>query len=288
MNTGVNNMRLDRENARWLGVCAGIANWLDVPATLVRIVFVICVISWPPFLIGYFILYFCLDKDLTPEKMQDYFSSAPTAEHFRKLNYRKPIYKNERDKRIAGVCAGIAEYLEVSAFSVRVVTLLSLFIFGPFTFWAYIICMFVFDPDPHGADQDAYQDKMSRRERRRQRRADRYARRQARRDARAARRTRKSYANEEVQDDISDFEEVIQDAAADVHLDLRAEIDSAFSGFKKSNTKRSGQEEAIDPRPNFNRSECTEIYSTLEKRLREIEAFMTSKKFRLHCQLNRI
>lgn len=288
-------MRLDRENARCLGVCAGIAKWLDVPASLVRIVFVICVIAWPPFLLGYFILYFCLDKDLTPEKMQDYFSSAPTAEHFRKLNYRKPIYKNERDKKIAGVCAGIADYLEVSAFSVRLVTLLSLFIFGPFTFWAYIICIFVFDPDPYGPP-DVYEAKMRRRERRRERKERRRAYRAARREARAARRTRKSYINEEFDENIQDFEEDIQDfedevhdAAEQVHIELKAELGNAFSGFKKARARRSERsKEETDTGPNFSRAECTEIYSILEKRLREIEAFMTSKKFRLHCQLNRI
>ncbi len=286
---GAANMRLDRENARCLGVCAGIANWLDIPATLVRIVFVICVITWPTVLLGYFILYFCLDKDLTPEKVQDYFSSAPNAEHFRKLNYRKPIYKNERDKKIAGVCAGIADYLEVSAFSVRVVTILSLFIFGPFTFWAYVICWIVFDPDPYGPDPDVYEAKMHRRERRRKRRAERRARREGRREARASRRTRKSYANEELNEDMQDFEDEIHEAAEEVHIDLKAEIGNAFSGFKNKSSKRNkSAEEDIDSGPKFTRAECTEIYSTLEKRLREIEAFMTSKKFRLHCQLNRI
>lgn len=281
-------MRLDRENARCLGVCAGIAKWLDVPASLVRIVFVICVIAWPPFLLGYFILYFCLDKDLTPEKMQDYFSSAPTAEHFRKLNYRKPIYKNERDKKIAGVCAGIADYLEVSAFSVRLVTLLSLFIFGPFTFWAYIICIFVFDPDPYGPP-DVYEAKMRRRERRRERKERRRAHRAARRDARSARKTRKSYVNEEYEADIQDLEDDIHDVADEVHFELKAELGNAFSGFKKAGSKRNNRtEEEVDTDPNYSRAECTEIYSILETRLREIEAFMTSKKFRLHCQLNRI
>ena len=144
MNPGANDMRLDRENGRFLGVCAGIANWLDLPVWLVRIVFVICVLAWPPLLLGYFIIYFCVDKDFTPDQIRDYFSASETAEHFRKLDYRKPIYRNQRNKRIAGVCAGIADYLEVSAFSVRLVTLLSFFVFGPFTFWAYVICWFVF------------------------------------------------------------------------------------------------------------------------------------------------
>jgi phage shock protein C len=281
MSTGINSMNLDREHARCMGVCAGIANWLDIPATLVRIVFVICVIAWPPFLLGYFLLYFCLDKNLTPEKLQDYFSDAPTAEHFRKLNYRKPIYRNERNKRIAGVCSGIADYLEVSAFSVRCVTLCSLFIFGPFTFWAYVICWFVFNPDPYIDDGERYERKMQRRRRKSERRAERHARRKASK-------VRKSYANEEIKAGMDDLEAEIHDAVYQVHVELRTEIDEAMSEFKSKRTGRKTKAGGDRSRAKYSQTECSKIYSVMEKRLRDIEAYMTSKQFRLHCQLNRI
>lgn len=277
MSMGIANLYLDSRNGMWLGVCAGIAKWLDIPAAIVRIVFILCVLAWPPFLLGYFILWFCLDKDFTPEKVRDFFSNTPTAEHFRKLNYRKPIYKNERDKKIAGVCAGIAEYLEVSTFSVRLVALLSLFVFGPFTFWAYIICWIVFDPDPHMSDQDRYERIMRRRERRAERRRARHARRQARK-------VRKSYRNGEVDSDIDDIEDAVNDTMDEVNIELRAELGNTFSGFRrKTRTSKAAAEE-----PRVSRKECVELYSSLETRLREIEAFMTSKKFRLHCEINRI
>ena len=38
-------LTLDSEKARWLGVCAGIARWLDLPIALVRVIFVICIRS---------------------------------------------------------------------------------------------------------------------------------------------------------------------------------------------------------------------------------------------------
>jgi len=261
---------LDSENRVWLGVCSGLANWLDIPAAIVRIIFVLCVLAWPPMLIGYVILYFCLDKDFTPDKMRDYFSNAPTAEHFRKLNYRKPIYKNERDKRIAGVCAGIADYLEVSHFAVRIVTVLSLFVFGPFTFWAYLICWVVFDPDPYMDDTEKYDRIMRRRERRAERRRARHARRRARK-------LRKSYRNKEFNPDSSSVEQDVEDTireAAD-------ELDEAINSFRN----KSGRSEA---KSSLNREQTTALYADLEMRLREIEAFMTSKKFRLHCEINRI
>lgn len=278
MSTGIANMYLDSRNGMWLGVCAGVAKWLDIPAAIVRIVFILCVLAWPPFLLGYFILWFCLDKDFTPDKVQDYFRNTPTAEHFRKLNYRKPICKNERDKKIAGVCAGIADYLEVSPFSVRLVTLLSLFVFGPFTFWAYIICWIVFDPDPNMSDQDRYERIMRRRERRAERRRARHARRQARR-------VRKSYRNGEVDaEGIDEIEDAVNETMDEVDIELRAELGKTFSGFRR---KARGRAAAAEE-PRVNRQECAELYSSLENRLREIEAFMTSKKFRLHCEINRI
>ena len=46
--------------------------------------------------------------------------------------------------------------------------------------------------------------------------------------------------------------------------------------------------------PNDNRQskasaeDCAAIYQTMETRLRDIEAYMTSKQFRLHCEINRI
>lgn len=278
MSTRASNLYLDSRNSVWLGVCAGVAKWLDIPSAIVRIVFILCVLAWPPALLGYFILWFCLDKDFTPNKVRDYFSNAPTAEHFRKLNYRKPIHKNERDKKIAGVCAGIAEYLEVSAFSVRIVTLLSLFLFGPFTFWAYIICWIVFDPDPNMSDQDRYERIMRRRERRAERKRARHARRRARK-------VRKSYRNGDVDMNVSDIDNAIEDAMDEVDMQLRGDVASAFREFRN---KKKSSKSAAEDKPRVNRQECIEKYSVLESRLREIEAFMTSKKFRLHCEINRI
>lgn len=260
MNMGNSRLKLNRRDARWLGVCAGIADWLDVPTVLVRVIFVICVISWPTLIIGYFLLYFCLDKDITPDKMRDYFKSASTAEHLKQLDYRKPIYKNERNKRIAGVCSGIADYFEVSAFAVRAVTLFSLFIFGPFTFWAYIICIFVFESDPHVIPTS----RQERRARRKQRKFERKAR----------RKNRKSYVND-------DYEKFAEDAA-----------DEAYAAFKDATeqyaTEEQGEQVEKDSSTLHSRDKCTEIYNIMELRLREIEAYMTSKRFRLHCEINRI
>lgn len=266
---GASNMRLDRENGRWLGVCAGIANWLDVPAVLVRIVFVICTLAWPPLIIGYFVIYFCVDKDFTPDQIRDYFSDTDTAAHFRRVDYRKPIYRNLDNKRVAGVCSGIADYLEVSSFSVRIVTLLSFFLFGPFTFWAYVIAWFVLEPDP-----DTVGAKGSFRS---QRRAARRERREARRRRRAGR-MQPETAGCVVR------RQIHKGFARKGYRNSEEAPDKAETEFHQEEPQ---QEEATESN-RYSRMECTKLYSELEQRLRGIEAFMTSKRFRLHCEINRI
>lgn len=267
MSSRPNSLQLNPDEARWLGVCAGIADWLDLPIVLIRIVFIICVISWPPLILVYLGLYFCLDRKIRPENMREYFENATTAEHFKNLDYRKPIYKNESNKRIAGVCAGIGDYLEVSPFFVRVVALLLLFtIAGPYAILAYIICMVAFDPDPYAPAA-----KNGRRQRRSERRAERRERRDARRAAkneyRRARAEQSSMAreSEREQEDADSFEEEDYEARA-----------QEPSRARNAGATYRGKEQ------------CAEIYNSLEMRLREIEAYMTSKKFRLHCEIKRI
>lgn len=258
-NSGLSGLRRNTKNARWLGVCAGVADWLDIPATLVRIVFVICVFTWPTLILGYFILYFCLSNDLDTAKVKDYVSNSKIKGHFQNIDYRKPIYKNARDKRIAGVCSGLADYLEVSHFSVRALTLGSLFVFGPFTFWAYLICAFVFDPDPSTMGSDRYARKMAKKQRwsdKRRQRSEQRAEKRARRNGFS-----NSYVNEEYRSNVGDSENLAEDENSEA-----------------GNSQQS----------NYSTQECATIYQTLETRLRDIEAYMTSKQFRLHCEINRI
>ena len=50
----------------------------------------------------------------------------------------KRFYLSETDKKLAGVCGGIAEYFEVDPLLVRVAFLVAVFGLGC-SFWAYII-----------------------------------------------------------------------------------------------------------------------------------------------------
>lgn len=50
----------------------------------------------------------------------------------------RKLYRNSRDKKIAGVCSGLAEYLGIDVTVVRIIFLLAL-LCGSFGFWAYLI-----------------------------------------------------------------------------------------------------------------------------------------------------
>lgn len=227
MNNRPNRFTLNRENRRFLGVCAGLADYLEVPAFLIRIIFVLACLAWPTLILIYFVTYWWLNRDMNSGTVRSFISESKTAEHFRGLDYRKQMYRNPRRGRIAGVCSGIAEYLEISTFIVRVLTVLSLFIFGPFTFFAYCVCWMVLEKNPHEAQY-------------------RSGRRQRRRERHAAR-----------------FNGDATTSAAATESESRESISLSLQ-------------------------ECSAAFNGIESRLRNVEAFMTSKKFRLHCEINRI
>ena len=54
----------------------------------------------------------------------------------------KRLYRSENDRMIAGVCAGLAEYIDIDPTIVRLLFVLGLFVGGA-TFWAYLVMMMV-------------------------------------------------------------------------------------------------------------------------------------------------
>ena len=51
---------------------------------------------------------------------------------------QKKFYLSQSDKKIGGVCGGLAEYFDVDPFMVRLVVFLAVFI-GGLSFWIYIL-----------------------------------------------------------------------------------------------------------------------------------------------------
>ena len=54
------------------------------------------------------------------------------------MNNYKRLTRSTTDRRIAGVCGGVAKYLNIDPTVVRILFLIAL-IFGTFGFWAYLI-----------------------------------------------------------------------------------------------------------------------------------------------------
>ena len=60
----------------------------------------------------------------------------------------KKLYKSSTDKKILGVCGGIAEYFDIDSSIVRIVWLI-LVLFAGTGLLAYIICAIVLDDNPN-------------------------------------------------------------------------------------------------------------------------------------------
>jgi len=58
------------------------------------------------------------------------------------MNTQRRLTRSVIDKKIAGVCAGLARYMGVDVTVLRIIFLISIF-FGGFGFWAYLIVWLV-------------------------------------------------------------------------------------------------------------------------------------------------
>ena len=59
----------------------------------------------------------------------------------------KKLYRSRNDRKIWGICGGLAEYFDIDPSLVRVITVASLFV-GSFGFWVYIIARLVIPEKP--------------------------------------------------------------------------------------------------------------------------------------------
>jgi phage shock protein C len=57
-------------------------------------------------------------------------------------NNVKRLYRSKDNRMIAGICAGLAEYVDIDPTIVRLLFVLGLFAGGA-TFWAYLVMMLI-------------------------------------------------------------------------------------------------------------------------------------------------
>lgn len=74
------------------------------------------------------------------------------------LDFSKKLWRIPQQGMVKGVCAGIAQFLDVPVKLVRIITILAM-LFGLFFFVvvAYIILTFALDPMPEGANYGEHQ-----------------------------------------------------------------------------------------------------------------------------------
>ncbi len=59
----------------------------------------------------------------------------------------KKLYRSTLDKKIAGICGGLGEYLNVDPTVMRIMFVAGFFLTGSLMFWAYLV-MWVVIPEP--------------------------------------------------------------------------------------------------------------------------------------------
>ena len=125
------------------GVCGGIADYFGIDPSIVRLIVVEIALLTAiiPTLIAYFIVALIIPQP-TPEYEQMF------------QNNSKRIYKSN-DRKIAGVCAGIAEYFDIDPTLVRLLFFLLVFLVGN-GILTYIACAVIFPRAPQTATYQDY------------------------------------------------------------------------------------------------------------------------------------
>jgi phage shock protein C len=64
------------------------------------------------------------------------------------MNETKKLYRSIVDKKIAGVCAGLGEYLNVDPTMLRILFMAAFFLTGTLAFWLYLVMWIVVPETP--------------------------------------------------------------------------------------------------------------------------------------------
>lgn len=68
----------------------------------------------------------------------------------------RKLYKSRNDKKICGVCGGIAQFLGIDSTLVRVITVL-LVALGGMSIWIYVIAALIMSAEPAYSNSTDYQ-----------------------------------------------------------------------------------------------------------------------------------
>jgi phage shock protein C len=126
------------------GVCAGLADYFNTDVALVRAAWVVLSI-WPGAVVLGVVAYIAAWVLVPRAEAADGASAAP----------QPRLVRSRTDRRIAGVCGGLAEYFDVDPTIVRVTWVILSIIAGAVVFGvvAYLIAWFIIPPAPVAALQ---------------------------------------------------------------------------------------------------------------------------------------
>ena len=255
-------LTLNKEKKKFLGVCAGVADYLEVEPWSVRLVFLVSILFGGWFLIPiYFIAWFCLD-DKPGAGINDLADSQPFR-HFRTVDYRKQLYRNTEDGKFLGVCAGVADYLEMNMFAVRLVFLVLVFFTAALPLFLYFGAYFILEEKPHSRPRKARHE--TRRYRQRQKRGESVV--------------------SGLAEDAADLAREAAESATTFSAGLKREKPEATEG-KEEFTEDRFEKKQYSKRREF--KYCARKFATLQDRLAKMEAYVTSSQFRLHREFKNI
>ncbi len=125
------------------GVCAGLADYFDADVALVRAAWVVLTI-WPGAIVLGVIAYVAAWLLMPRVDVPD--ATAPA---------RTRLFRSRTDRRIGGVCGGLAEYFDVDPTIMRVSWVIVSIIFGAVVFGvvAYLVAWFIIPQAPTAALQ---------------------------------------------------------------------------------------------------------------------------------------
>lgn len=117
-------------NKKICGVCAGIADYCNIDVTIVRLIF--CLVGLFTAFLPTFLVYLIIAL-IIPKPPENYYEIYN--------NTAKRLTKGT-DKKICGVCSGIAEYFGIDPTIIRLIFVAALILFGTGAA-LYIICAIV-------------------------------------------------------------------------------------------------------------------------------------------------
>lgn len=118
MTDGIKRLTRTRSGRQIAGVCAGIADYFDVDVALVRLAWLILSIV-PGAILGGVIAY-----------LAAWIVMPEGAHEFSEPGLRRRLTRSTTDRKIAGVCGGIAEYFDIDATPIRLLWIVFSVLFG--------------------------------------------------------------------------------------------------------------------------------------------------------------